>query len=69
MDLGLRERNAVVLGGTRGIGRAIAGTLAGEGAGVAVCARNAEQVTLLPSCKTKACVQPAHRLISPTAPR
>src|SRR5258708_37380915 len=31
-------------GGTRGIGRAIAGTLAGEGAGVAVCARNVDQV-------------------------
>ena len=44
MDLGLRGRNAVVLGGTRGIGRAIAGTLASEGAGVAVCARNADQV-------------------------
>ena len=44
MDLGLKGRNAVVLGGTRGIGRAIAATLAGEGAGVAVCARNAEQV-------------------------
>jgi 3-oxoacyl-[acyl-carrier protein] reductase len=44
MDLGLRGRNAVVLGGTRGIGRAIAGTLAGEGAGVAICARNADQV-------------------------
>ena len=44
MDLGLNGRNAVVLGGTRGIGRAIADTLAGEGAGVAVCARNADQV-------------------------
>ena len=44
MDLGLKGRNAVVLGGTRGIGRAIADTLAGEGANVAVCARNAEQI-------------------------
>src|SRR3981189_1260603 len=44
MDLGLRGRNAVVLGGARGIGRAIADTLAGEGADVAVCARNADQV-------------------------
>jgi 3-oxoacyl-[acyl-carrier protein] reductase len=45
MDLGLRGRNAVVLGGTRGIGRAIADTLTKEGANVAICARNAEQVT------------------------
>ena len=44
MDLGLKGRNAVVLGGTRGIGRAIAGTLASEGANVAVCARNADQI-------------------------
>jgi 3-oxoacyl-[acyl-carrier protein] reductase len=44
MDLGLKGKNAVVLGGTRGIGHAIASTLAGEGAGVAICARNADQV-------------------------
>jgi len=44
MDLGLKAKNAIVLGGTRGIGRAIAATLAGEGANVAVCARNADQV-------------------------
>jgi 3-oxoacyl-[acyl-carrier protein] reductase len=45
MDLGLKGKNAVVLGGTRGIGQAIARTLAGEGAAVALCARNADQVT------------------------
>lgn len=44
MDLQLGGRNAIILGGTRGIGRAIAETLAAEGANVAVCARNAEQV-------------------------
>jgi len=45
MDLHLKGKNAVILGGTRGIGHAIAHTLAAEGANVAVCARNANQVS------------------------
>lgn len=44
MDLGLKGKKAIILGGTRGIGRAIADTLAKEGADVGVCARNAGQV-------------------------
>jgi len=44
MDLGLRGRRAVVSGGTKGIGRAIAETLAAEGAAVAICARDAAEI-------------------------
>ncbi len=44
MDLQLKGKRAVVLGGTRGIGRSIAETLAHEGCDVGVCARNPEQV-------------------------
>jgi 3-oxoacyl-[acyl-carrier protein] reductase len=44
MDLHLKGLRAVVSGGTKGIGRAIAETLIAEGAHVAVCARNAAEV-------------------------
>jgi 3-oxoacyl-[acyl-carrier protein] reductase len=44
MDLGLGGLNAVVTGATRGIGRAIAETLADEGANVAICARHSDAV-------------------------
>ena len=44
MDLKLKGKKAIVTGGTRGIGRAIAEELASEGADVAICARNKQQI-------------------------
>ena len=44
MDLQLKGSKALITGGTKGIGRAIANTLADEGCNVAICARNAEEV-------------------------
>ena len=39
MDLGIRGKNALVTGGSHGIGRAISMVLADEGCNVAICAR------------------------------
>jgi len=44
MDLGLKGKKAVITGGSKGIGRAIANLLVAEGAEVAICARNADEV-------------------------
>jgi 3-oxoacyl-[acyl-carrier protein] reductase len=44
MDLGLKGRNALVTGGSKGIGWAIAALFAAEGANVAICARNEGEV-------------------------
>jgi 3-oxoacyl-[acyl-carrier protein] reductase len=45
MDLGLKDKNVLVTGGSKGIGLAVAELFAAEGANVAICARNAEQVS------------------------
>jgi 3-oxoacyl-[acyl-carrier protein] reductase len=42
VDLGLRSRVALVAAASRGLGRAVAEALAAEGAGVVICARDAD---------------------------
>ena len=44
MDLGLKAKNVLVTGGSKGIGLAVAELFADEGANVAICARNADEV-------------------------
>ena len=41
MDLGLKGKTVLVTGGSKGIGRAVAKTLAAEGARVVICSRDA----------------------------
>jgi NAD(P)-dependent dehydrogenase (short-subunit alcohol dehydrogenase family) len=58
MDLGLKGMKAIVTGGTRGIGHAVASLLAAEGCDVAICARNKgpldETVAMLARHRVKA---------------
>jgi len=45
VDLKLKGKNVVITGASRGIGRSIAEAFADEGANVAICARNPDQVS------------------------
>lgn len=44
MDLGLQGKVVMITGGSRGIGRAVAFACAAEGADIALCARNKEEI-------------------------
>ena len=44
MDLGLRGRRAIVTGGSKGLGRAIAAELLAEGVDVVICSRHAAEL-------------------------
>src|SRR5437667_9628511 len=44
MELGLSGKAAIVTGASKGLGRAIARELAGEGANVAICSRGAGEI-------------------------
>jgi 3-oxoacyl-[acyl-carrier protein] reductase len=44
MDLGLAGRRAIVTGGSKGLGKAIAGELVTEGAAVTICSRHADEL-------------------------
>ncbi len=44
MDLGLKDRVAIVGGGSKGLGRACADSLAQEGANLVICSRNVDEL-------------------------
>ncbi|MGN6794347.1 MAG: SDR family NAD(P)-dependent oxidoreductase, partial [Streptosporangiaceae bacterium] len=44
MDLGLAGRRAIITGGSKGLGKAIAAELLAEGASVTICSRNAGEL-------------------------
>lgn len=63
MDLGLKGLKVAVTGGTKGIGRAIADTFAAEGAHVAICARNEDEVKATVAALTQAGVKAEGRAL------
>jgi len=68
MDLQLKGKVAIVTGASKGIGRAIAQTLADEGMRLVVVARSRDQLLTLASPLGGACLVQAVDLMNPDAP-
>jgi NAD(P)-dependent dehydrogenase (short-subunit alcohol dehydrogenase family) len=68
MDLQLKGKVAIVTGASKGIGRAIAHTLAGEGMRLVVVARSRDQLDTLALPMGDACLVQAADLTNSTAP-
>ncbi|HLG58801.1 MAG TPA: SDR family oxidoreductase [Vicinamibacterales bacterium] len=68
MDLQLRGKVAIVTGASKGIGRAIAQTLADEGVRLVVVARTRDQLLTLASPMGDACLVQAVDLVHPDTP-
>ncbi len=69
MDLGIRDRVAIVAASSRGLGKAVAAALAAEGVRLAMCSRNAAAVEAAASeIAEKHGVEVFHRAVDVTQP-
>ena len=65
MEINLNERRALITGGSRGLGRAMAESFARAGADVAIVARDAE--ALQETCATLEEIRPAGKFLGISA--
>ena len=64
MDLGLSGKVALVGASSKGLGRAIAETLAAEGASVTLCARNPDTLNATRDAIAKTASAPVHAVVA-----